>query len=1034
MLNRLIRFSLAHRLLVVSLAALVAATGGFALSQLQVDVFPDLNRPVVTIFAEVRGLAPEEVELLVARPIEASVSGAPDVERVRSVSSAGLALVYVDFRWGTDTYRNRQVITERLQVAARRLPDGVVPTLGPITSIMGEIMLIGLTAESAAVSPMDLRTLADWTIRPRLLSVEGVSQVTTIGGDVKEYQVLVNPYELTRTGVSLPEVERALAGSNLNTAGGYLETGKREFVIRNLGRITSLDDLADSVVASRGGVPILLRSLGRVTFGAGVKRGDAAVNARPAVILSVQKQPDADTVALTAAVERAVATLTTTLPPGVAVQTALFRQADFIGKAIDNVRKALRDGSLIVAIILLLFLANVSTTLVTLTAIPLSFLTAAAVLWLFGASVNTMTLGGLAIAIGELVDDAIVDVENVFRRLRENQQAADPKPLLQVVFDASSEIRASIVYATIVVLLAFLPLFFLQGLEGRLFVPLGIAYVVSVAASLLVSLTLTPVLCSYVLPRATAMQRKEDAALVRWLKASDLRLLRFSLDHPWHVVGATVAAFAMAVGTVSLLGREFLPPFNESSITVNVIAPPGTSLTESNRLGGEAERAILSLAHVRSTGRRTGRAELDEHAEGVHYSEIEVVLDGTAPSNRRMMDTIRKTLAPLAGVELNVGQPISHRLDHLLSGVEAQIAIKVFGPDRQALEARAREVRDAVAGIPGIVDLGIEKQTEIPQVQIAVNRAAAAQYGLQAAEIVASLEIALNGREVSDVLEGQASFPLVIRLDTPYRGSVDALRHVLLDAPNGVKVPLAAVADVKTGVGPNQVLRENGQRRIVVQGNVAGRDLGSVVADVSQAVGRKVALPPGYFVTYGGQFESQQQAMKVIAILSAFAVGAIFLILYGHFGSALIALQIMANIPMAVIGGALALVLTGGSLSVASVIGFVTLAGIATRNGIMMISHYLHLMRHEGEPFGRDMIIRGSLERLVPVMMTALVTALALLPLVFSRGEPGTEILQPVAVVILGGLISSTLIDQAVTPALFEQYGRRVFGRPVEKV
>ena len=1030
MFNRLIRFSLTHRLFIIAATVLMVGMGGFALTRVDVDVFPDLNRPVVTVFAEAPGLAPEEVEALVAAPIEAAVMGAPDVERVRSVASTGLSLVYVDFRWGSDPYHNRQVVAERLQLASARLPQGVVPTLGPITSVMGEIMLIGVVADSAKISPMDLRTIADWTIRPRLLSVPGVAQVTTIGGEVKQYQVLLDPYELARRRVSMSEVERAAAASNTNTTGGYLDASRREFVVRNLGRVAGLDDLAMSVVAWRDGVPILLHELGRLTFGGQVKRGDAAVSAQPGVILSVQKQPGADTVSLTAQIDRALAELKTALPADIKLHTTLFRQADFITAAVDNVKEALRDGTIVVAIVLFLFLVNFRTTIITLTAIPLSFLSASVVLWFFGASVNTMTLGGLAIAVGAVIDDAIVDVENVFRRLRENRHSASPKPTLAVVFAASCEIRNSIVYATVIVLLAFLPLLFLQGLEGRMFLPLGLAFIVAVAVSLLVSLTVTPVLCSYMLSNAKATQRKEDSAVVQKLKAVDTRLLRFSLDHPWRVLGAAVCAVVLAIGFVPLLGREFLPPFNESSVTVNVIAPPGTSLAESNRLGSDAERAILSIDQVRSTGRRTGRAELDEHAEGVHYSEIDVVFEAKSPPTRQMIEVIRSRLTSLQSVELNVGQPIAHRLDHLSSGVEAQVAIKIFGPDLPTLIGKAHEVRERIAGIPGVVDLSVEKQTSIPQVHISVDRTGAAQYGLQVGDIVGSLETALNGRVVSSVLEGQVSFPVLVRLDEPYRNSVQSLREILIDTPDGLKVPLRAVADVRTAVGPNQIMRDNGQRRIVVQCNVAGRDLGSVVADIRRSIDRNVGFDPGYFVTYGGQFESQQNASRLMGLLSVFALTGIFVALYSHFRSSLIVLQVLMNIPMAIIGGVVAVVLSGGTLSVASLIGFIALAGIASRNGIMMISHYLHLMQHEGEVFGRQMIIRGSLERLVPVLMTALTTAGALLPLAFSQGEAGKEILQPLALVVLGGLISSTLLDQAVTPTLFYQYGRWMSWQP----
>jgi CzcA family heavy metal efflux pump len=1027
MLNHLIRFSLTHRWFVIGTGTIAVAVGVMAVARLNIDVFPDLNRPLVTIFAEAPGLAPEEVEVLVVAPIEAAVNGAPDVERVRSVSSVGLALVYVDFRWGSDQYRNRQVIAERLQLAAHRLPDNVVPTLGPMTSVMGEIMLIGFTSDTTRTSPMELRSLVDWTIRPRLLSVPGVAQATAIGGEVKQFQVLLNPIDLARIGVSIVDVERAMSESSRNAAGGYLDVGRREFIIRNVGRVRDLDDLARSVVAWKSGVPILLRDVARLTFGGQPKRGDASVNARPAVILSVQKQPGADTVQLSARVERALADLKPALPSDVQIHGSLFRQATFITAAVRNIEEALRDGSLIVAIILFLFLLSIRTTIITLTAIPLSFLTAALVLWLFGASVNTMTLGGLAIAVGELVDDAIVDVENVFRRLRENRQCANPRPTLDVVLDASIEVRGSIVYATVIVLLAFLPLFFLDGLEGRMFVPLGAAYVVAVSASLLVSLTLTPVLASYLLPRAKATERATDSVVVRKLKLIDEYLLRFSLDHSWLVIGVAALILMLTASAIPLLGREFLPAFNESNLTVNVIGQPGTSLGESNRLGTEAEREILSIAGVQSTGRRTGRAELDEHAEGVNYSEIDAVLADSRGAGRAMMETVRSRLASLHGVELNVGQPIAHRLDHLLSGVEAQIAIKIFGADLSTLVAKSNEIRDKIAPIRGVVDLSVEKQTMIPQVQIAVNRAGAAQYGLRVGEVVGSLETALNGRVVSNVLEGQASYPVAVRLEDAYRDSIPALRTILVDAPDGSKVPLEAVADVRTALGPNQILRENGQRRIVVQCNVSGRDLGSVVSDIRKTISDTVRFGPGYFVTYGGQFESQQNATRLIAILSIMALVGIFVVLYAHFGSSLIALQIMLNIPLAIIGGVFAVIMSGGTMSVASLIGFVTLAGIASRNGIMMVSHYLHLMRHEGEQFSRQMIIRGSLERLVPVLMTAFATALALLPLAFSGGQAGKELLQPIAVVILGGLISSTVLDQAVTPAVFYHYGRKMF-------
>jgi CzcA family heavy metal efflux pump len=1033
MLNRIIRFSLANRLLVAALAAGVVVYGALALGSFEIDVFPDLNRPTVTIFAEAPGLAPEEVESLVASPLEWAVNGAPRVERVRSVATSGLALVFVEFEWDSDIRENRQVVTERLQVAAERLPEGVTPVLGPVVSVMGEIMLVGLRGKQEAISPLELRSFADWVVRPRLLGVPGVAQVTAIGGGVKQFQVLTQPEKLAQYNLSLRDLEVAAAEANLNTPGGYLDTQGREIVVRNLGRVLTPEELAESVVSWRAGVPVRLKDVSRVTAGARVKRGDAAVNAQPAVILSIQKQPGASTLEVTAAVDQALDVVARSLPAGVEIERRIFRQADFIHAAIGNVEEALRDGSIIVAVVLFLFLLNFRTTLITLTAIPLSLLAAALVLRGFGVSVNTMTLGGLAIAVGEVVDDAIVDVENVFRRLRENRHSLSPKPALEVVFAASSEIRSSIVYATVLVILVFLPLFFLSGIEGRMFVPLGMAYIAAILASLVVSLTLTPVLCSYFLPQARVMERREDGFLVRWLKRQDLRLLHFSLGHSGRVLLVAMALFIMAVSLFPLMGREFLPHFQEGTVTVNVLAEPGVSLAESNRIGSAAERLLLEVPGVVSTARRTGRAELDEHAEGVHSSEIEVALAPSERSRDEVLAAIREKLRSLPGVELNLGAPISHRLDHLLSGVQAQVAIKLFGSEQEVLAAKAAEIRQVIETVPGVVDASVEKQTLIPQVQIAVDRSAAARYGLSVAEVNRTLETALNGRVVSEVLDGQQRFDILVRLDEAYRNRPALLGQVPIDGPSGAKIPVGAVAEVRPALGPNQILHENTQRRIVVQCNIAGRDLGSAVAEIRQAISEKVRLDRGYFVTYGGQFESQERATRLIALLSVAVAAAIFLILYGHFRSGRVVLQIMANIPLAIIGGVIATLVTGGTISVASLIGFITLAGITARNGIMMVSHYLHLVAYEGENFDLRMIVRGSLERLVPVLMTALTTGLALLPLALAGGAPGKEILQPVAVVILGGLISSTLLDQAVTPALFYRFGRPVCERILAK-
>lgn len=1024
MFDRIIAFALRNRLFVVAAALLLLIYGAGVILRLPVDVFPDLNRPTVTILTEAPGLAPEEVETLVSLPIETTLNGAPGVERVRSTSGIGLSVVTVEFAWGTEIYRDRQLVSEKLQLAADRLPQGVVPAMGPISSIMGEIMLIGMESSTGETAPMDMRTLADWVVRQRLLTIPGVAQVIPIGGGVKQYQVRVSPRRLAELGLSLKDLEHAVAASNGNTTGGYLEAQSQEYLIRNIGRVSSPSDFLNTVVATNSGVPVLLKEVASVDVGTLVKRGDGSVDAKPAVILSVQKQPGASTIDLTRRIESTLRELQSSLPKDIRLRP-IFMQASFIEAAVRNVEEALRDGAILVLIVLFLFLLNFRTTAITLTAIPLSFVTAAVVFRLFDISINTMTLGGLAIAIGELVDDAIVNVENVFRRLRENRHSPHPRPAIDVVYQASSEVRNSIVYATILVVLVFLPLFALGGIEGRLFAPLGIAYIVSILASFVVSLTISPALCLYLLPNAKIMAAERDSFVVRHLKDWDRKLLAFTLPRPEFVIGGAIALVIGAAALVPMMGREFLPPFNEGTATVNVLAAPGTSLSESNRLGTIAEQLIASVPEVISTGRRTGRAELDEHAEGVHYSEIDVDLKHSKRSREEILGDIRKSLAQIPGVLVNIGQPISHRLDHLLSGVRAQIAVKLFGNDLDILRGKAGEIQSVMATVPGVVDLQTEKQVLVPQIRIAGDRVALARYGLNVGDLNEALETALNGRVVSQVLEGQRTFDLLVRFDEPSRSSLEAIRRALVDTPSGAKVPLSALAAVEESRGPNVIQHENVQRRIVVSANVSGRDLGRVVQDIQSQLASQVTLPTGYFLTYGGQFESQQSATRLIGILSLFSLAAMFLVLYAHFRSVPIVLQILLNIPLALIGSVVAIFLTGGTFSVASLVGFITLTGIASRNTIMMISHYLHLMREEGESFDARMVVRGSLERLVPVLMTALTAGLALIPLVISKGEPGKEILYPVATVILGGLISSTLLDTIVTPAVFYRFGRK---------
>lgn len=1023
MFDKIIAFSLKNRVFVIAAASLLLVYGTYVLINLPVDVLPDLNRPTVTIMTEAEGLAPEEVESLVTLPLETAMNGAPGVERVRSVSGIGLSIIYVEFGWNTDIYLNRQLVTERLQTASSRLPQGVIPALGPISSVMGQIMMLGVT--STEHSPMDVRTFADFTIRQRLLTIPGIAQVIAIGGGVKQYQVLINNSALASFRLSITDIEEALAQATRNTTGGYVESQGEEFLVRNIASTASLEDIANTVVkAEPGQPPVLVRHIARVEFGTQVKRGDASLNGRPAVILSIEKQPNANTLELTEQVDAALDDLEHSLPVGMKINREVFRQSHFINSAIYNVEEALMVGFILVTVVLFLFLLNFRTTIITLTAIPLSIVVTAIVFQIFGVTINTMTLGGLAVAIGELVDDAIVDVENVFRRLRENRQLAAPLPVLTVVYRASKEVRNSIVYATILVVLVFLPLFAMQGMEGRIFAPLGIAYITSILASLFVSLTVTPALASYLLSKSKLKEEK-DSKLVTWLKGQDRRALEKNLEDPKPILIGATLLFVASLAVIPFLGSEFLPPFNEGSLTINVLAEPGTSLEESNRFGVLIEKQLMQVPEVVTVARRTGRAELDEHAEGTHSSEIEVDLKESDRDRLEVLQSIRERMDLFPGIVINIGQPISHRLDHLLSGVRAQIAVKLFGTDLTVIRQKAEEIRRAMATVPGAVDVSVEKQTLIPQIPIRIDRAKAAQYGLAPGYIAEYLETLLNGRVVSQVLQGQTSYALLVRSDTTFRTSPDLMGNLFIQSPSGVSVPLREIAQIEVGRGPNAINHENIQRRIVIQANVGQRALGDVVQDMQKVVADQVDLPEGYFVTFGGQFESQQDASRLIGILSIFSLAAMFLVLYTHFKSATIALQILLNIPLALIGSVLAILLTDRTVSVASLVGFITLTGIASRNGIMMISHYLHLVKEEGMTFSKEMIVRGSLERLVPVLMTAITAGLALIPLVLAAGEPGKEILYPVAVVILGGLVSSTLLDIVITPLVFYRYGEK---------
>jgi CzcA family heavy metal efflux pump len=886
---------------------------------------------------------------------------------------------------------------------------------------MGEIMMIGLTGPQ---SPMDVRTVADWAIRRRLLAVPGVAQVIPIGGEVRQYQVLADPARMVATGVTLADVLAAAEGSNANAAGGvYMDRGQ-EYVIRGIGRIQSADDVARTVVAVRGRVPVLLGQVADVVVGPAPKYGDGSVDGKPGVVLAVLKQPGANTLELTRRIERELADLQATLPVGMEIHADLFRQASFIRVAIDNVVAALRDGAILVVVIIFLFLWNVRATAISVLAIPLSLVVAIFAMRLLGITINTMTLGGMAIAIGALVDDAIIYVENVFRRLKENHHRpeADRRRPLQVIYDASREIRAPIVNATLIIIVVFLPLFFLSGVEGRLLRPLGFAYVVSILASLLVALTVTPALCAYLLPRSRAVLEERESGLVRWLKARYAGTLDMVLARPKQVLGVAVAALALTLAVVPFLGTAFLPEFNEGALTVSVVTVPGTSLDEANQIGQRVEGILLANPGVRNTDRRQGRAELDEHAQGVNAAEIDVTLQ-EGVDKERLLEELRREVSALPGTNVTLGQPIGHRIDHMLSGTRANIAVKIFGPDLYRLRQLGTEVRDAIADIEGVADLQVEQQMDVPQLRIRADREAMARYGLTAGGLAEAIDVGFNGEVVSQVLEEGKSFDLVVRFPPALRSSAEAIAHVPFNTPSGARVPLGQLARVTVERGPNTVSRENVQRKIVVQANVAGRDLGGTVADIQRRVREAVTLPAGYYLEYGGQFESQAEATRTIALLSLLSITAIFLILFADFRSARVAILIMANLPLALIGGVLAVLLTSRIVSIASLVGFVTLFGIAVRNGILLIAHYRHLLL-AGVPF-REAIVRGSLERLSPIFMTALCAGLALIPLALGGGEPGKELQTPMAIVILGGLLSSLALNMVVLPALYWLFGER---------
>ncbi|MGJ7491070.1 efflux RND transporter permease subunit [Variovorax sp. ZT4R33] len=1029
MFKWLLDFSLGNRLLVLIAGVVLMGYGAFTLSRMPVDVFPDLNKPTVTIVTEAGGMAPEEVEQLITLPLETTMNGLPGVESVRSVSSAGLSFLYVTFDWSTDIYRARQLVAERLGSMEEGMADAITPRMGPVSSIMGEIMQIAIPIDTTKVSPMAVREYADWVLRPRLLSVQGVAQVIPIGGEVRQFQVQPDTVRMGDLGVTHEQLEAALKGFSGNTSGGFLELNGREYLIRHLGRTSRLDDLKNLALTAKGGQPILLRQIAEVTFAAAIKRGDAGFEGKPAVILGIQKQPTADTIALTRSIEDALAGLKASLPAGMEAPQVTFRQASFIEASITTLQGKLIGASVFVAVILFFFLGTIRPTVIALVAIPVSiFITALVFRW-FGLSINTMTLGGLAIAIGGLVDDAVVDVENILRRLKEDRAKppAQRMNLLALVAKASMEVRSGILYATVIIVLVFIPLFALPGLEGKLFVPLGIAFIVSTLASLVVSVTVTPVLSYYLLPKMKRLEHG-DTKVLTWLKAGYRSGLQSVLTRPKAALVAAGAAVLVAGAAVPFFPTTFLPPFNEGTLLIGLRLNPGVTLAESAALARQAEVLVKQVPEVTHVGRRSGRAELDEHAEGVHVSELDVGLKPTAELTRSMDAIgadIRARLVNLPA-SVGVGQPISHRIDHMLSGVRSQIAIKIFGEDLDVLRGQADALRAKLAAIPGLADLEIEKQVLAPQIKVRIDYDAAARYGVPAPQVLATLQSLVEGEKVAQIVEGNRRFALVVRLPETAR-SIEGLGQILIDTPTG-RVPLSKIASIEDGDGPNQISRDDGKRRIVLSANAQGRALSDVVADIRAAVAA-TKLPEGYFVTLGGQFQAQEEASRLIGVLSLVSLALMAVVLYSRYRSMVLSALIMANIPLALVGAVLGLWLSGQPLSVAALVGFITLAGVSVRNGILKVSHYVNLMRYEGEAFGVPMIVRGSLERLAPVLMTALVTAFALAPLLFEAEQPGTEVLHPVAVVIFSGLISSTLLDTFLTPAMFWLFGRKAAQR-----
>ncbi|MCJ8292046.1 MAG: efflux RND transporter permease subunit [Crocinitomicaceae bacterium] len=1025
MLNRILELSLNNRFLVLMTAVVLSVSGVYVIKSMDVDVFPDLTAPTVTVMTESHGMEAEEVERLVTLQIETGLNGSPDVRRIRSSSAAGISIVWVEFEWGTDIYKARQIVSEKIPSIKEKLPSGVgEPTLSPVSSIMGEVMLLSVSSDS--LSPMELRTIADWDIRQRIKAISGISNVVVIGGEFKQYQILASPAKMDYYGVSLKELEEAARASNINATGGFYSEFGNQYIIKGQGRIQNTEEIAASFVKLKGGQPITIGDVAEVKIGSADKIGDGSMNGKSAVILTITKQPETNTLDLTKALDQAVAEMKTSLPKGIQINNQIFRQGDFIEGSVNNLRTTLLEGALFVVIVLFIFLMNWRTTVISLLAIPLSLVVSFIVLKAFGYTLNTMSLGGMAIAIGALVDDAIIDVENVFKRLRESvlKPVSDRKPVIRVVLDASREIRSSIIIATLIIIVSFVPLFFLGGMEGKLLKPLGIAFVTSVLTSLLIAITVTPVLCSYLLKNEKLLLKQSQGTKAeRFLQKYYGKALSKFLNYPKMTIGGTVVIFFISIFFALGLGRSFLPEFNEGSLVISVVGPPAMSLEESNKIGLMTEGILLSMPEIDIVTRRTGRAELDEHAQGVNAAELDAPFHLSERSKEAFLDELRSRLTNVPGVNITIGMPIAHRIDHMLSGTRANIAIKVFGTDLNKLFTTCNEIKDNISDVEGIVDVNVEQQIEVPQIRIVPNREMLARNGLTVYDFTEFIDVAFAGEPVSEVYEGQKSFDMVVRYDTTSRGGIEKMKNALIDLPNGTKIALKQIAKVKSVSSPHTINRENVQRKVVVSANVSERDLRGAVTEIQELISENVQLPTGYRIEYGGQFESEEKASSLLLVSSILAALLIFVLLYFEFKDLKLSAIVLLNLPLALIGGIFIVYFTSGIISIASTIGFISLFGIATRNGILLISRYQALQKSEMKKI--DLIMKGSIDRLNPILMTALTTALALIPLALKGNEAGNEIQSPMAVVILGGLLTATFLNVFVVPCVYSLIDNR---------